>query len=207
MQRDLQECWRSAGSWCTSISATMWFDLRESSPLSATLDAHTHIQLVMTHRFPLRSVVMSPHPKSTGKSICALKHLKGEQMQQAAAKLSSAVNVMLTGSCTRRRCTTSKCGRMRWTVRCVGRAPVPNRALLLSAPLLLKFKEWQPKDVTDRCKRSAQTSSNTTAQPRKQVQDCGGSSICEHSRRRSKCKQCGGSSICSRQRRQCKILI
>jgi len=37
---------------------------------------------------PLRSVVMSPHkepPTSAGKSISTLKHLKGEQMQQAAA--------------------------------------------------------------------------------------------------------------------------
>ena len=26
--------------------------------------------------------------------------------------------------------------------------------------------------------------------------DCGGSSVCEHGRRRSRCKDCGGGSIC-----------
>lgn len=30
--------------------------------------------------------------------------------------------------------------------------------------------------------------------------DCGGSSICEHSRQRSRCKDCGGSSICRHNR-------
>jgi hypothetical protein len=35
---------------------------------------------------------------------------------------------------------------------------------------------------------------------------CGGSSICEHGRRRDICKECGGASICEhgRQRRGCK---
>ena len=36
--------------------------------------------------------------------------------------------------------------------------------------------------------------------------ECGGASICEHGRRRSKCKECGGASICEhgRERYQCK---
>jgi hypothetical protein len=38
------------------------------------------------------------------------------------------------------------------------------------------------------------------------LDQCGGSSICEHNRRRSECKQCGGASICehNRQRRKYK---
>ena len=36
--------------------------------------------------------------------------------------------------------------------------------------------------------------------------ECGGSSMCEHGRRRSECKECGGTSMCEhgRRRRQCK---
>jgi len=41
---------------------------------------------------------------------------------------------------------------------------------------------------------------------RSQCKQCGGSSICEHGRRRPQCKECGGSSICEhgRVRSQCK---
>jgi hypothetical protein len=38
------------------------------------------------------------------------------------------------------------------------------------------------------------------------MQECGGTDICQHQRRRSTCKECGGASICphQRQRSQCK---
>jgi hypothetical protein len=32
--------------------------------------------------------------------------------------------------------------------------------------------------------------------------ECGGGSLCEHGRVRSKCKECGGSSVCERGRRR-----
>jgi hypothetical protein len=36
--------------------------------------------------------------------------------------------------------------------------------------------------------------------PEKPCKDCGGASICEHNRRRSRCKDCGGASICEHNR-------
>ena len=44
--------------------------------------------------------------------------------------------------------------------------------------------------------------------PRRTCKDCGGTSICEHNRRRSQCKDCEGASICecehNRIRRHCR---
>ena len=56
------------------------------------------------------------------------------------------------------------------------------------------------------CKKCGGSSICEHGRERSKCKECGGSGICEHGRQRSQCKECGGSSICEhgRQRSKCK---
>ena len=52
------------------------------------------------------------------------------------------------------------------------------------------------------CKECGGASICEHGRMRSKCKECGGASICEHGRRRSKCKECGGSEICEHGRRR-----
>ena len=52
------------------------------------------------------------------------------------------------------------------------------------------------------CKDCGGSSLCEHGRERSRCKDCGGSGFCEHGRQRSKCKQCGGSGICEHGQRR-----
>ena len=65
-------------------------------------------------------------------------------------------------------------------------------------PLLLMTCD--PRMESDESDGFEVTGFTRAARQRRQCNECGGSSLCEHGRQRSRCKECGGNNLCEHDR-------